>query len=82
MFVYAHQKQEYSNMHALGLLHLCVVWLQPQPTRVGFTVDVSFLIVVSGKTRSGKENRLRSSSQFPIPRRDDQVSGYLRNEIY
>lgn len=66
----------------LGFTAFIVVWLQPQPARVAFTVDVAFLTVVTGKTRSGKENRLRSSSQFPIPRRDDQVSGYFRNEIY
>lgn len=58
-----------ANMHALGL-------------RVAFTADVSFLIVVTGKTRSRKENGLRSSSQFSIPRRDDQVSAYIRNETY
>lgn len=63
-----------------GFTAFIVVWLQP--ARVAFTVDVAFLTVVTGKTRSGKENRLRCSSQFPIPRRDDQVSAYLRNEIY
>lgn len=61
------------------------MWLQPQPTRVTFTVDVIVSHccgVVTGKTGSGKENRLRSSSQFPIPRRDDQVSAYIRNQTH
>lgn len=67
MFVYVHQ--------------ICMLWVYCIYCCVAFTV-VAFLTVVTGKTRSGKENRLRCSSQFPIPRRDDQVSGYLRNEIY
>lgn len=53
MFVYVHQKQEYSNMHALGLLHLLLCGFSQHVWPSLLTLHFSLLL----QERRGAERR-------------------------